>query len=479
MEQPSLKNLETSFLASPLALAKELFKVSRLLTNYSTVYLPKHSFKKLGQSIGSQNQFNPSSLWTIVGDSLLDLLNELGPVYGKIAQTALSRQTNKSQKILAKANIGRVYGDWPALPFEEIEEILNQEIPGWRGNLRIDPIPLGVASIGQVHSAKDHQGNKWVVKIVKPEAEARLKEATDALLQLTSWLKPLALTHASKRQLAELQSFCRELAGEVDLSREAATIEKLLNKTKDRKNTIIRIPKLHPDFQSSKVLVCERFIGIALSDLVSKPELISESLRRKLASRLLSEMLVQIFELGLFHADPHAGNLILLPDESLGLFDWGLAGQMDEHSRKHIAAILKAVVRKDLDLLANALVSMGAASGRKDLSKERVLKELQKLAKTFQNSKTETKKAKKNLPAILNECLGACDRLDLPVPQNLLLLAKSLLTIEGLAKGLDPEISLGKAAFPYLFKAMKPGFGDLFAMGKNIGFFARAFKKDQ
>ncbi len=217
--------------------------------------------------------------------------------------------------------------------------------------------------------------------------------------------------------------------------------------------------------------------GYSLKELLQNPDSVPSDVRKKLASQLLKEMLVQIFELGLFHADPHAGNLILLPDHTIGLFDWGLTGHMDAEARKHISSILKAVVRRDLDKLAKALLDMGHSLKRRDLTQDRIKLELKKLAQILEAAKQEKGKSKVTLPLLLNESLAACDRLTLPVPQNLLLMAKALLTIEGLAKGLDPEASIGKAAFPYLFKAMNPGLGDLLAMGKNLVFFAKNLDK--
>jgi len=83
---------------------------------------------------------------------------------------------------------------------------------------------------------------------------------------------------------------------------------------------------------------------------------LSKTVRQKLARAMLSELLVQVFELGLFHADPHAGNLILLEDGSVGLYDWGLAGELLDSDRRHIAALLKAVIALDLEQLIDALV---------------------------------------------------------------------------------------------------------------------------
>jgi ubiquinone biosynthesis protein len=180
---------------------------------------------------------------------------------------------------------------------------------------------------------------------------------------------------------------------------------------------------------------------------------------------------VQVFELGLFHADPHAGNLMLTESGSVGLYDWGLSGELMEADRRHIAAILKAVIALDLEQLVDALIVMGEEVG-KVVEREAVKKELKAVIALIKKGR-EKPDQKPSLQALFEACLKGAERLGIPVPDGLLMMAKSLITIEGLARGIDPKVSLGRIATPVLLRAARPGITDLFAMGKSLPRIAR------
>ena len=192
-----------------------------------------------------------------------------------------------------------------------------------------------------------------------------------------------------------------------------------------------------------------------------------------MARSLLHELLIQVFEMGLFHGDPHAGNLMLLPDETIGIFDWGLAGELKESDRKHIAAILKAVMIMDVDRLVEALYELAQGGAKKAVTRKMISAEVAILAKRLRpNADKDTK------PSFCDQieaCLRSASKLGIQLPPGLLLMAKSLVTIEGLAKGIDPEVPLKRIASPVLLAAARPGLHELFTMARNLPKMARRF----
>ena len=164
----------------------------------------------------------------------------------------------------------------------------------------------------------------------------------------------------------------------------------------------------------------------------------------------------------MFHGDPHAGNLILLEDGTVGLFDWGLAGELTESDRKIIAELLRSVLARDIDRLGRALAAM-ANKGHVKVSPEKVIKGLTGLKQRLQDQKA---RKSLSLQQVLNQCFKAADKLGIEVPSGLFLMAKSLVTIEGLSRGLDPEVSLKKVAAPFLLKAARPGLKDIWNAGR-------------
>lgn len=450
----------------PLAIPRELVRVYGAVVWHTAIGMPYEMARSFLTEPALDGAFPESRLFDVLGRRVIRLFDELGPIYGKAGQIALSRLSEPLHEIAETLRLTRLYKDWPPMPFAEVEEILDREVPRWRKELRVSRYPLGVASLAQVHAADDGEGRQWVIKIVKPRAQKRLLETVEAMEAAAAAVEPFAMTLVARRSLRELRELCLGFRRELSLDRERETIERVAEKLKARRQRALLIPEVNAPFCTPNVLTVERFQGVSLSDLVSGKVEVPAALRQKLAKSMLSELLVQVFELGLFHADPHAGNLILMESGSVGLFDWGLAGELSEADRRHIAAILRSVIALDLDQLVDALIVMGAESGRQ-LTPEEVKKELKVVTNLIKKGREDPSR-KPSLQQLFEACLRSAAKLGIEVPEGLLLMVKSLITIEGLAKGIDPAISMARIATPVLLKAAKPGFREIIAMGRRL-----------
>ena len=382
-----------------------------------------------------------------------------------MGQILLSRLSKPMHEVAHSLRLTRLYNDWPALSFEEVGDILDREIPKWREEFQVEAQPLGVASMAQVHGAKDRDGQEWVIKILKPEAKKRHLETLDAVQYVVKVLQPVALTMTMQKALKETNDMCRALRRETDLSKEKNVILNVREKLGKRQK-LLMIPRVKPDFCSNNVLTIERFHGTPISEVVSGNVQISAAMRQKLARKMLNELLVQVFEHGLFHADPHAGNLMLLENGSVGLYDWGLSGELLETDRKHIAGMLRAILSLDLDGLIEVLQHMGKDSGRV-IPPEEIKKELKTVMSLIKKSESEEAE-KPSIQKLIDACLSSASRLGIEIPDGLSMMAKCLITIEGLAKGIDPDVSMARAATPVLLRAAKPRIKDLIKMGSQL-----------
>jgi ubiquinone biosynthesis protein len=455
------------------ATVREITQISLAVIQHGVVGMPLAYGKAFVKDVGFVSLLNEDKFFEILGRQLLTLFNGLGPIYGKAGQVFLSRLSPEMHQIAENIGLTKLYKDWPPLPFDEVTVILDREIPGWRKELQVEAYPLGVASLGQVHAAKDTDGRAWVIKIIKPEAKKRLLETVEAMEELVSLFEPVAITLVARRFCREVNELCQGFRKELSLLKERETIERVRERLKSRRQKVLVIPEVHPTHFTDDVLVIERFHGTPMSSVVRGKVELPVALKQKLAKSMLHELLVQVFELGLFHADPHAGNLILLDSGAVGLYDWGLSGELLESDRKHIAAILRSVLLLDLEQLIDALIEMAADSG-KEVPREAVMKELKNLIAMIKRAKEQPEK-RPSMQAMLEAALKAADRLGIKVPQGLLMMAKSLITIEGLAKGIDPKISLGRVATPVLLKAARPGMKEIMAIGMKLPSIARQF----
>lgn len=452
---------KSSWLSVPL----ELAAVGRAVLMYSAVSLPARVSKSLLLDPHIDSIFDEARFLDLLGDATLELFDALGPIYGKIGQMGLSRLSPNMQKLASTLRLTRLYGEWPAMTFDQVAYILDVEIPHWRGKLHVEKHPLGVASMAQVHSATDADGKEWVIKILKPHAVERLEGTLAALDNLIATGETLALSRVTKRALRELKELSQGFRREMSLENERKNIDRIRDMWRERGDQMLRIPDVLPEYSTDRVLTLQRFHGIPLRRLVDGTAEIDDGLRKRLARGVLQELLIQIFELGLFHADPHAGNLILMDDGSVGLFDWGLAGELSENDRKHIAAMLKAVMSRDIEKLISALQDLAKDADQKT-DRNKIRKELQSVVQMVKDG--DAKGEKPTLQQILEACLKSADRLRIPVPTGLLMMAKSLVTIEGLARGIDPKVSLAMVAGPVLWRAAQPGFSDVLGLAKQL-----------
>ena len=401
----------------------------------------------------------------VVGDMTIQCMNDLGPIYGKFSQIGLNSLPPQCDKLIKKTGLDRIYDDWPALEFSEIQKILDKEFPDWKQSIRVEPKPIGVASMAQVHVITDLDGKRWAMKFIKPKAKKRIQETLKALNEVISLSKVAGNAPLMQKFLKEWEDFSSSLRKEIRLDLERKNIKKIHGKLKKQKNQVLKIPEVCDSLCTPDILTIEYFEGVPFKELLRKKQQLSEKVKDKLAQHMLKEFLVQIFEWGLFHGDPHAGNLILLEDGSIGLFDWGLTGEFSDKDRRYISSVLKSILSLDFSMLVDALVDI-AKEENVEVSREQVEFELRKVLALIKKAREEGKKVK--LHVLINACFKAADKLGIPIPRGLFIMAKTLLTIEGLATGISPRASFTRAATPFLLKAANPSFSDLWKMTKNL-----------
>lgn len=455
----------------PEAIPRELLKIYVGLWRHASFGIPAKIIKSAATN-ASFVSWSDQRVYAIVGDALLNVVDSWGPLYGKAIQIWFSRLGPKGQALVEKLQLDRVYGDWPALPWSEVEGILDREIPLWRDRMILEQRPLGVASLSQVHGAVDHRGTRLVVKLLKPKSAERLAESIAALESAMTVAEPFAVTLLSKRFLKDMSSLCNGLRQEMNLTYERETMERIRDLVEQKKSKAIRVPRTWDELCNHRVIVMERFDGIKVSDVLNGKAELSIVARKTLARKVLSELLIQIFEWGLFHADPHAGNLMLLEDGAVGLYDWGLSGELLEEDRHYIAGILKSLMALDIEKLIDVLQEMGRGTRGIELDRDKIRKELDKLIQLVKSGKKtaedDGETIRPGLHALIEAALQAAERLGIAMPNGLLMMAKSLLTVEGLARGIDEDISFVRVAGPVLFRAAGPEISDILKLVKQL-----------
>ena len=358
-------------------------------------------------------------------------LTELGPTFIKLGQLLSTRPDvvggNLAQELSSLQ--AEVPSDPPDMVRFTVESELGQSIEELFAEF--EDVPIASASIGQVHRARLKTGESVVVKVQHTDIENRVREDLDVLAGL-ALLAERVPELAGYRPSSTVAEMGRILRRELDFGREERNLQLFL--TRFGNNPTIRIPMPYTELCTSRVLTMERIDGIKLTEptrLRAEGFDLEEIARR--GARLYLDM---IFTDGFYHADPHPGNIVLLPGDRIGLLDFGMVGRVEENLRESIEGMLLAITQRDVMLLTSLIKRMGDMPPELD---ERALSvDLAEFVGDYANQSLD----QFDLSGALSEMTEIIHRHRIKLPPQAALLLKTLVTLEGTTKLLSPSISL-------------------------------------
>jgi ubiquinone biosynthesis protein len=395
--------------------------------------------------------------WKVLGDALARFFGHSGPVLTKLGQILATRSDLLPEAVCLR--LEALYTGQVAMSPAQLERMLARCYGRKRPFRRFERKPMAVGSVGQVHRARLRDGTRVVVKLVRPGVARRIAGDVRAVRALSGLL--LARQPDSTRELVfrALDELGRALEAETDLKREASAYEEFRSRL--RKNARVRVPHCYPEISSDEVLVMEELRGEPLSSLRRRAKSDPAAAKRA-ASLALREILSQVFEEGRFHGDPHGGNLLLLEDGRLGLIDLGLTGELRPEDRRNVGRAVRAFLRRDVDAAIDALLAfgtLGAGFDRDAFAADvgRVFRE--RAAGAMAQARGEAGQVSADpsrLEALVDEILRVARRHGVDLPSETLVLVKTLVTIEGVARALDPELDVVVTALPILLRSLAP-----------------------
>ncbi|MEO8563950.1 MAG: AarF/UbiB family protein [bacterium] len=289
---------------------------------------------------------------------------------------------------------------------------------------------MAAATIAQVHTAELRDGRHVIVKVRRPDVESRVAADIPTLAHLADWLERLQPTLRRLDLPGMVREFHESLTREMDLRLEAHTIERFRASLVDTPE--LWIPEPITEFSTRGVLVEEFSRGERIDNYAdAHPES-----RHHLARAVAMLAMHQVFETGLFHADPHPGNLYVLPDGRLCLHDFGMIGELDERLRTALGELLEATVGGDASAAADAYIEMGMAGV--DVYRDALAADLKPVVRKVH----EQPLAEISIGATLEALLKVGGQHRLRNPGEILLLTRGFLITEALLKRLDPTVSI-------------------------------------
>jgi len=365
-------------------------------------------------------------------------LTELGPTLIKFGQL-LSTRPDVVGKELAD-ELTQLQVATPADPPEVVRKTVETELGQSLDDLfaEFDLVPIASASIGQVHRARLKTGERVVVKVQHPGIETKVSEDLEVLAGLAQLAEQFP-EFKPYRPTANVAEMGRTLRRELDFGREERNLHQFAELFRD--DPTVCIPRALTELSTPRVLTMDLIDGIPLS----QPGLLEAAGmdREEVARRGANLYLQMIFTHGFFHADPHPGNILLLPGNVIGLLDFGMVGRIDERLRENIEDMLLAIVQHDVPLLVRMIKQIGKPPQQLDEAA------LANDVADFVGHYSTQSLNQFDLAGALTDMTEIMRRYGIMLPPSVAMLIKTLVTLEGTAKLLSPHFSLMEVMQPF------------------------------
>lgn len=416
----------------------------------------------------------PSPGEATVPGQIRRVLELLGPTYIKLGQMLASRPD-----VLPPAYVnefGRLRDQVQPLPFAQIRPVVAAELQRPLEDIfsEFNEGPIASASLAQVYAATLNTGERVVVKVQRPGVRDLIRTDLEILAQ---WVGVLAerfpeLAALNPREI--LDEFSLAIQRELDFATEAANAERL------RKNLAVmprvRVPKVFWEYTTANVLVMELLEGMAANDVAGVKAAGLDA--ADVARRIVRCFMKQIFEDGFYHADPHPANILISPDGVINLVDCGAVGYLTGETLNGLATLFTALGTGDYERAAAGLLHIGAVEEFVD--PQRFKDDLAAVVGRYYSMPLRLMDA----GGMLEEVLVISRNHRLRLPPSLVMLVKTVILVEDLARALDPDFRLEEVAEPFI-KTMVRRQRSPVNIGKNlagafgdIGFYFRDVPRD-
>lgn len=377
-------------------------------------------------------------------------LSELGPTFIKLGQVLSTRPDLVGTALADELQCLQSHA--PAHPSSKVRETIELELHAPLETLFAEfcEEPEASASIAQVHSARLPTGERVVVKVQHPEIERKIVVDLEILAGLAILAEQTAELR-NYRPRAIVREFQRTMRRELDFRREMRNIQLFERAFAD--NPTVHIPRTYPRYCSARILTMERLEGVKFADLPRQPP---PGFEPRLVARQAADLCLEmIFVNGVYHADPHPSNVMLLPGNVIGLLDFGMIGRLDAELQEDLCDMLIAVADGDSSLLTAAVVRAGQAPV--GLDRAALESDVADFVAHFGAMPLD----QFDLSGALREITEIVRRHNVVLPAPLALLLKVLITLEGTSRAVCPDFSLVEIMAPYqrrlVWRRFSPG----------------------
>jgi ubiquinone biosynthesis protein len=381
--------------------------------------------------------------------SLRQALEEGGVTFTKLGQLMSTRRDLLPEEFISE--LTRLQDRAEPAPWEQVEEVITKSLgaPAEEVFAELRPEPAAAASIAQVHKARlrcaDGSDAEVAVKVQRPGIRSTVEQDLDILLRLADTLEDRARWARAVGTAGVARGFAAAMREELDFRVEARNMAAVAATWRDQQRAVsgsisVVLPAVHEQLCTEHVLVIEWLDGVNLRE--AGPLIDDRGLdRAELTRALLRSMVYQITEGGVFHADPHPGNVLLLTDGRLALLDFGSVGRLDSQQRSALLNLLLAVGRGDPAALRDALLELVTRTEEIDeWQLERALGRF--AARHLVGTSAPTTE-------MFTDLFRLASQFELAIPPEIATVLRALATLEGTLSLLTPGIDIAAEARQY------------------------------
>jgi len=452
-----------------------LFKIGRKLSTSGAIssiyeiYKPPLLIKVFFFVVGFNFKEEEKNTNLSEGEKLCNALQEMGTTFIKLGQFLATRPDIIGEDVSKK--LEKLQDKLPAFDTYEAKKILKDEL----GQENFDKIkdisnPIAAASIAQVHFAKieiSNQTKNVAFKILRPKIEKVFNEELDALMLLAYMIQSF-IKKTKRLKLIEVVQLLREITNvEMDFRFEAAAANELYENTKN--DIGFKVPQIFWNYTSKKVLCLDRIDGIPIREVENlKKQNIDV---KRIAKNVIQYFLKHAVEDGFFHADMHEGNLFVEKNGDIVPVDFGIMGRLDKNNRKYLAEILYGFIKRDYKKVAEIHVLAGLVSNK--VSKDDFAQALRSIGEPIFGQSAKNISGSK----LLSQLFEITEKFNMHTQIQLLLLQKTMVVVEGVARKLDPNTNIWEISKPVLENWLKKIKDPVNKAGEMIDEASEIFKK--
>ena len=377
------------------------------------------------------------------------MLVDLGPTYVKLGQLLSSRPDILPPAWIAELSL--LQDSCEPVPIDAIRRQIELGLgrPVGEAFAWLDPVPAASASIAQVHRARTHGGADVAVKVQRPGVREQFESDLGLLQYVARLLEALVEETGVYTPSDIVEEFDRAIHEELDFANEARNARDMAVASRDL--PFVVIPGVHAALSSATVLTLDFVDGFKVTDLAGREGYDPQ----RVARNLIEAAFRQLFGGGIFHGDPHPGNILVLPGNRIAFLDFGLVGRIGRPMQEALITLLVAVALRDPETVARVLYRIGVPEAHTPITTLR--DDISGILDRYLGLKLDQIRSS----TLLTDMLDLAVRHKIRVPREYAILCKASVTTEGLIRGLYPELDIMEVGLPYakemLFSRFQPG----------------------